>query len=90
MDPGNTTASERIAFSVNGSTAIKGNLFTGAVSTANATNTFSVGASLYQGSYLFPLQGDICELMFFSQQPTAAARDLIRRYLASKWGVALA
>jgi hypothetical protein len=36
------------------------------------------------------MEGDLCELMIFSQQPTAAARDLIRRYLASKWGVALA
>jgi hypothetical protein len=33
------------------------------------------------------MEGDICELMFFNQLPTSAARDLIRRYLGAKWGV---
>jgi hypothetical protein len=36
------------------------------------------------------LTGDICELLMFSQIPTAAARDLIRRYLGAKWGVTVA
>ena len=90
MSPNNATASERIALSVNGATAIKGNTFTGAVSTANASNNLSIGVSLTSGTYYYPLQGDICELMFFNEQPTAAARDLIRRYLSHKWGVTVA
>ena len=90
MSPSDATASERIALSVNGATAIKGNTFSGAVSTANATNNLSIGASLYLGSYLYPLQGDICELMLFNQQPTAADRTIIRQHLAAKWGVTLA
>jgi hypothetical protein len=36
------------------------------------------------------MQGEIYELMLFNQQPTAAARDLVRRYLGAKWGVTVA
>jgi hypothetical protein len=83
------TASERVALSVNGSAAIKANVFTGAPSTANAIYDLTVGIAFEEGVYYGPLQGDICELMLFSQQPTAAARDLIRRYLGAKWGVSV-
>ena len=90
LDLGNATASERIALRVNGGSEAKANTRTAAPSTANASNTLTLGAGVNAGSFSGSLQGDICELMFFSQQPTAAARDLIRRYLGAKWGVAVA
>jgi hypothetical protein len=90
FDVGNAVASERIALSVNGGTAIKGNTRAFAPSTANATYNLSIGSFFYLGSFYDGLQGDLCELMFFSQRPTDAARDLIRRYLGAKWGVTIA
>jgi len=90
LDLGNATASERIALRVNGGSEAKANTRTAAPSTANASDNLAIGAGVNAGSFFAPLQGDICELMFFSQQPTAAARDLIRRYLGAKWGVTVA
>jgi hypothetical protein len=87
LDVGNATASERIAFRLNGGSSLKANVRTISPSTGNATNNLLVGIAVYQGTFYIPLQGDVCELMLFSQQPTAAARDLIRRYLGAKWGV---
>ena len=81
------TASNRLAVRVNGGTERAANNKTQAASTANATNIFQLGCT---GNNAFPLQGDICELMFFNQLPTSQARDLIRRYLGSKWGVTVA
>ena len=90
LDLGNATASERIALRVNGGSEVKANTRTATPSTASASNNLTLGAAVNSGSFSAFLQGDVCELMLFNQQPTAAARDLIRRYLASKWGVALA
>jgi len=90
LDLGNATASERIALRVNGGSEAKANTRTAAPSTANASNNLAIGAGVNAGSFAAALQGDICELMFFSQHPTAAARDLIRRYLGAKWGVTVA
>jgi hypothetical protein len=91
LDVANATAAERIAFRVNGATEIKQNVRTNAQSTANATFNFTLGNGVGGATTFFsPLQGDICELMLFNQQPTAAARDLIRRYLGAKWGVTVA
>jgi hypothetical protein len=90
LDVSNATASERIALSANGATAVKQNAWSNAASSSNASGNMFFGGGLLGATFYYPLQGDICELMFFNQQPTAAARDLIRRYLASKWGVALA
>jgi hypothetical protein len=87
LDVANATASERISLAINGGSGIKQNTRTNAVSTANAPGDMVVGSYLSGSTFSSPLQGDICELMFFSQQPTAAARDLIRRYLGAKWGV---
>ena len=90
FDVANATASERLSLSVNGATAIKQNVFTNTPSTANATGNMTVGGAIVGGTFFSALQGDVCELMLFSQQPTAAARDLIRRYLGAKWGVTVA
>ena len=81
------TASNRMSVRFNGGTEQAANNKATAASTSNATSNFQLGGV---GNNSFPLQGDICELLIFSQIPTVAARDLIRRYLGSKWGVTLA
>jgi hypothetical protein len=82
----NATASQRLRLRVNGGAEIAANNKTTAASTANATFSLQLGANGNNGN---PLTGDICELLMFSQIPTAAARDLIRRYLGAKWGVSV-
>ena len=82
-----STVSQRLRLRVNGATEVAGNVKTGTASTADATFSLQIGST---GNNSVPLQGDICELLFFNQQPTAAARDLIRRYLGAKWGVTVA
>ena len=84
MDVGNATAANRFALRINGGSSIAANQYSAAASTANSTGNLTLGAT---SANTFPLQGDICELLFFSEQPTAAARDLTRRYLGAKWGV---
>jgi hypothetical protein len=83
----NATASQRLRLQVNGGAEIAANNKTNAASTANATFSLQIGANGNNGN---PLTGDICELLMFSQIPTAAARDMIRRYLGAKWGVTVA
>jgi len=84
FDADNATASQRLRVRLNGGSELAANIQTTAPSTGNATFNLQVGAN---GNTLQTMEGDICELMFFNQLPTAAARDLIRRYLGSKWGV---
>jgi len=87
MDVSNATVTNRVTFRINGDSSIAFNSAAGSASTANATGSLTVGAT---SSNTLPMTGDVCELMLFDQQPTAAARDLIRRYLGAKWGVTLA
>jgi hypothetical protein len=82
--PSNATAADRFRFRVNGGSEIAANAKTGTASTSNAASAMQFGGT---GASALPLQGDICEMMFFNQLPTSAARDLIRRYLGAKWGV---
>ena len=84
LDADNATASQRTSIRANGGTEVASNNKTATPSTGNAGFDFQLGAI---GNNVAPLQGDICELMLFNQLPTAAARDLIRRYLGAKWGV---
>ncbi len=87
IDADNATASQRFRVRVNGGTEVNANNKTASPSTANATFNFQLGTS---GDNVLPLQGDICEILIYSQIPTAAARDMIRRYLGAKWGVTVA
>jgi hypothetical protein len=87
LDAGNATAAQRTIIRTNGGTAVANNNKLGTASTGNAAYNFQIGA---MGNNQEPLQGDICEILVFSQLPTAAARDLIRRYLGAKWGVTVA
>jgi len=87
IDADNATASQRVRIRVNGGTEVAENNKTGAVTSGNAEQNLQLGAI---GNNVVPLQGDICEILIFSQIPTAAARDLIRRYLGQKWGVSVA
>ena len=81
------TAANRVSVRVNGGSILAANNKTTAASTSNATDNFQLGAT---GNNTIPLQGDICEILIYSQIPAAAARDLIRRYLGAKWGVSVA
>ena len=84
MDVANATAANRFALRINGGSTLAANQYSAAASTANSTGNLTIGAT---SANTVPMQGDICEMMFFNQQPTVAARDLIRRYLGAKWGV---
>jgi hypothetical protein len=83
----NATLDQRLRVRVDGGTEAAANVRNATASAGNATFDLQIGTA---GNNAIPLQGDICELMFFSQLPTAAARDLIRRYLGAKWGVTVA
>ena len=87
ISAGNATASQRFRVRINGGSELTGNTFTGTPTSSNATFNFQLGAN---GASGLTLEGDICEILIFSQLPTAAARDLIRRYLGQKWGVSVA
>ena len=86
IDADNATASNRLRVRVNGGAEATGNELTNAPSSADATHNFQLGAV---GNNVAPLEGDICEVLIYSQQPTADAQTAIRRYLAAKWGVTL-
>ena len=87
LDVDNATASERIAATIDGAAISQTNVSTLSASASNATANLQIGAA---GNLAQPHTGDICELLFFSQQPTEAARNAIRQYLSGKWGVTLA
>jgi hypothetical protein len=87
LDPGNATADQRLSVRSNGGSAVAANTNTGTPSTSNTQENFLIGSFSPAGGYL---QGDICEILFYSQHPTASAETAIRRYLAAKWGVTLA
>lgn len=85
--PANATVADRFRLRVNGGSEIAANAKTGTASTSNAASVMLFGAV---AGNAIPLQGDVCEMMFFNQLPTSEARDLIRRYLGAKWGVTVA
>lgn len=87
LDADNATASERIAATVDGAAISQTNVSTLSASASNATANLQIGAA---GNQSQPHTGDICELLFFSQQPTLAQRLALRRHLSRKWGVTLA
>lgn len=86
LDVGNVVGSERLDARINGGASAKDNAVTNAASTADAAANFQIGAC---GNNSVPLTGDICEMLFYSQQPSASQRSAIRRYFSSKWGVTL-
>lgn len=84
-DPNNGTAADRSEISVDAGTAIKNNSSTTAVSTADPGFSLRVGdlgvSSLY-------MTGSLAELVIVSgADATNANREIIRDYLAEKWGV---
>lgn len=87
IDAGNATASERFAARNNGGLLVKANAATGTPSTADATHDMQIGA---QGNSAQFLTGDVCEILMYSQQPTAAAQTSLRQYLGTKWGITVA
>jgi hypothetical protein len=87
IDANNATASQRFRLRINGGSEIAANEVSGSPVSSNATFNCQIGANGNTGG---TLEGDICEILIYSQIPTAAARDLIRRYLGAKWGVTVA
>jgi hypothetical protein len=87
FDADNATALNRFTLRLNGGAELTANTLTATPTTANATFNLQLGDL---GGNVLGLEGDICELLMFSQIPTDAARDLIRRYLGAKWGVSVA
>lgn len=87
LDAGNATAADRLGVRINGGAEVATNTASGTPSTGNATLDFAIGTAGGAGQ---PLTGDICEILVFSQQPSSGQRAALRRYMASKWGIALA
>jgi hypothetical protein len=87
IDANNASASQRFRLRINGGSEIAANEVSGSPVSSNATFNCQIGANGNTGG---TLEGDICEILIYSQIPTAAARDLIRRYLGAKWGVTVA
>jgi hypothetical protein len=89
LDADNATAANRSRSRVNGGSQFGSNTLTNAPSASNSSYTLAFGRS-QTGTPTNFLTGDICEIIVYSQHPTAEAQTAIRRYLAGKWGVALA
>lgn len=87
LDAGNATPAARVATRTNGAAAIAANTANEAPVATSAAYDFQLGAA---GEGASGLTGDICEVLLYSSQPTAAAQATLRRYLAAKWGVTLA
>jgi len=89
IDPSNATAAQRLSARRNGGTAVAANSQTNAPSSSASTGNFFIGSGASFASPSVHLQGDICEILLYSQHPTAAAQTALRKYLAAKWGVTL-
>lgn len=86
FDFANATAADRAFITFNGSANTATNTLTATPSAGNANGDWHVGS--LGGSFYFT--GDICEMLIFSQHPTASQRTSLRTYLARKWGITLA
>jgi len=86
FDVNNATAGNRITARRNGGSLVTGSAGTSTGSTGNAGGDLFVGTNAV-GSFF---QGDMCEILFYSNQPTSGAQQSIRRYLSAKWGLTLA
>jgi hypothetical protein len=89
IDSANPTAAQRFSARRNGGTAVAANAQTNAPSSGAANSDLFIGSAASNNSLSVPLQGDICELLMYSQHPTSAAQTALRKYLAAKWGVTL-
>jgi hypothetical protein len=87
LDVSNGTAANRLVYRFNGGSDVKPNTATGAPASTGASSNWLVGRNSSFGGFL---TGDLCEILIYSQHPTAASQASIRRYLARKWGVTLA
>lgn len=87
LDNANATAGERLKVRSNGVLGSVANTFTVAPAAGNAARNWQIGR---HGNNSESFTGDICEVLMYSQQPTAQQQATIRQYLARKWGVTLA
>lgn len=86
FDANNATVGNRLTARRNGGSLVTGSSGGGTATTGNAGGDLFVGTN---GSGNF-FQGDMCEILIYSQQPATLAQESIRRYLAAKWGLTLA
>lgn len=87
-DIGNATAADRVETFVNGGAAIKNNAGTATPSASNPANTLHVGVE-FSVTPVFPLTGQIAELLIYEADLTADDVAAIESYLAAKWALTL-
>jgi hypothetical protein len=86
-DPANATAADRSVLNLNGGTDTKNNTQTAALSTSNASFNLEIGSS---GGAFPVLNGDIAEIIVYNRALNTSELAQVHRYLARKWGIALA
>lgn len=84
----NAVSTTPLSLRVNGGSSVDSvNEPPAAPRTLDASSNFQIGNIGLNEIYA---NGDFCETMIFSNQPTESERAVIRNYLAQKWGVTLA
>lgn len=83
-NPNNATAIERLNTIVNFGADNKGNIFTNAPITSNATNNLTIGYRPLNRDFYF--KGDIAEIIITTGQPTSLQLTQTQTYLTNKYG----
>lgn len=83
--PGNSTASERVAYRYKNGVASKPNTNTGTPSNSDPTRTLSIGHT--EAFLNVPLNGAIGEIIVYTGVLSDANQTIVCNYLANKWGV---
>jgi hypothetical protein len=86
-DPANATPLERSILNFNGGTDRKNNVENSTLSTANSAQDVAIGSG---GASAFLLNGDIAEIIVYNRALNTSELSQVHRYLARKWGIALA
>jgi hypothetical protein len=76
------TGNQRVFVSINGAAEYNNNNSTQTASGSNAASDMLIGRLVQFG---LSLTGDMCELVIYSQMPSASARQAIVKYLTAKW-----
>lgn len=84
--PAESTASNRSRIRKNAGTAWEANTLTNAPSSSNPSHTLDVGST---GNGVFPLGGQIAELIIYERDISAQEVEDVTEYLAEKWGIDL-
>lgn len=82
LDASNATVDDRVEVTLNGGSALKGNNSNVAPATGNAVNNMLIGRLV---QFALSMQGDIYEILMYSQIASAQQRLAITNYLRAKW-----